>query len=598
MPARENTNAKLHPDPGPAPPLPNWVGLLTPVVAHAFSELGVSVTLWLSGDWWHPIHLVPNVSSFEYDFGVAARRWAYNNRCFARVKKERRALRGEHAGFFDLFVPVMDGDEARAILVSGPFACARPTSAALLERWYAMSGSQGKLTDPSFSRYVSATLDTLTLEGPLLGSFERLLMCFAALVAGRGEPTALAREAERIRATLATARANERMWDAARRMTDDRTARAWPWHAHETLARLGMKRTPEHVVVGLLVGREDERDPLDALLRRNAFQRACVMLSREIGDVVCGTVGDHGVVLLADYTGPTARARSRLGDLAARLASTARRFGLAVHAGVAQELRSEPRTEEAALLPARFRAALVAAERALSQRLAVVFGEPRPERSAQQLRILRGKLGQSVGEKQRHLLPRFDQYVEAVLAHSAYRVELVRAHLETGLERLAEPLVASGALDEKSFEDLRAAMDRAAEQAETVAALVDPYRRAVSEIESAVSRPTLARQERSIARALVFVREHLSEPLGLAEVARAAGFAPDYFSRLLKRSEGITFERYVQKVRVERAKQLLDETVLGIEGVRRLCGFRTRNYFHKVFKDAVGTTPRAYRERK
>ncbi len=59
----------------------------------------------------------------------------------------------------------------------------------------------------------------------------------------------------------------------------------------------------------------------------------------------------------------------------------------------------------------------------------------------------------------------------------------------------------------------------------------------------------------------------------------------------------MTFEHYTQKLRVERAKQVLDETSLSVDGVRQLCGFQTRNYFHKVFKQAVGVTPIEYRER-
>jgi AraC-like DNA-binding protein len=563
------------------------------VVAHAFSELRISVALWLSGDWWHPIHLEPSVSSFEYDHGVATRRWAYNFRCFAQVKKEKKAVRAEHAGFSDLFVPVQDKAGVRAIFVAGPFATARPTSAELLQRWLALSGSHGRLTDPSFSQYLTATLDTLTLEGPLLADFERLLSCFAGLVVGHGDPTALAAQAETLRSKLSEARATERMWDAARNMTDERTARAWPRHAHETLARLGMKRGPQHVVVGLLVGRRDEPDPVDDLLRRNAFQRACVALSRRMGDMVCGQVGDHGVVFLADYVGSSARTHARLDDIATRAASTARRFGLKLHAGITRA--SDGLATDG--LPLRYRAALSAAEKALSQGLLVVRGEPRPERSAKQLRRLRSKLAESIGERPNLLLPRFNQYIEAILVHCGYRLEPVRAHLEAGLERLAEPLLATGALDEKSFDELSSGVEREAERAQTVMAVVDPYRRIVSDIESVVLGPTRARQDRGTRRALTFIREHLGEPLTLAQVARAAGFAPDYFSRLFKRNEGMTFEHYTKRLRVERAQQVLAETSLSVEGVRQLCGFQTRNYFHKVFKHAVGLTPIEYRER-
>jgi len=116
-------------------------------------------------------------------------------------------------------------------------------------------------------------------------------------------------------------------------------------------------------------------------------------------------------------------------------------------------------------LAARYRAALWAAEKALTRGLPMVYGEPRPERSANRLRKLRSELSDNVAERPNLLSPRFDKYVEAVLSHCGYRVQDARAHLQAGLERLAEPLLASGALDEKSFEALYAAMERAAEDA-------------------------------------------------------------------------------------------------------------------------------------
>jgi YesN/AraC family two-component response regulator len=76
-----------------------------------------------------------------------------------------------------------------------------------------------------------------------------------------------------------------------------------------------------------------------------------------------------------------------------------------------------------------------------------------------------------------------------------------------------------------------------------------------------------------------------------------AGFAPDYFSRLFKKSEGVPFGRYLQEVRVTRAKQMLSGTTLTVEQVQRLSGFQNRPYFHRLFKHAVGMTPIEYRDR-
>jgi AraC-like DNA-binding protein len=569
-------------------PAVNWQALLTPVVANSFDQLSISVALWITGDWWYPIHTMPSVLDVEYEHAVASRRWAYNRRCFEQVRQTRKILHAQHAGFSDLFVPVQDKTRVRGILVAGPFSTARPTGTDVVQRWYELTGSHARPAEPDFSRYLDLTLSTLTLEGPLFDAFKRLMSCFAGLVVRQGNPDALAAEAEAMRVELQESRFAERMWDTARELVDERTSRHWGTHSHSKMTALGIQQIPQHVVVGLLPGRPDEPDGVGDLLRRDAFLRACVGLARKWGGVVCGRIGDHGVVFLVDHAG--SGARSKLGDLAARAASTARRFGLELYAGISRATTSEP-------IPTRYHSALWAAEKALSRGERVVYGEPRPERLAEHLRQLRSELGRSIQDRPGKLSPRFDRYIEAVLAHAGYRLEPTRAHLEAGLERLAEPLRAGGLIDQKSYDDLSTSMERTAEEARTVMELVGSYRRLVSDIEAAMQGPTAARTDRGTRRALAFMREHAGERLSLARVARVAGFAPDYFSRLFKKSEGMTFGRYLQELRVERAKQMLSGTTLTVEQVQRLSGFQNRPYFHRLFKNAVGMTPIAYRER-
>ena len=360
--------------------------------------------------------------------------------------------------------------------------------------------------------------------------------------------------------------------------------------AADSLSGLGLERVPRHVVVGLLSSRPNEQDPVDALIRRDTFQRACVALARQQGGMVAGKVGDHGVLFLVDHVASEARTRGKLTDLVTRVAHSAKRVGLRLHAGASS-------SADAGGLAARYRAALWAAEKALTRGLPMVYGEPRPERSANRLRKLRSELSDNVAERPNLLSPRFDKYVEAVLSHCGYRVEDARAHLQAGLERLAEPLLASGALDEKSFEALYAAMERAAEDARTVVSLVASYRHAISDIEGALRSPTAARQERGTQRAVAFLREHSGEPLTRKQVARVAGFAPDYFSRIFKRDVGSTFEDHLLELRLGRAKQMLSGTSLAVERIGQMCGFRSRSYFHRMFKRKTSVTPIEFRDR-
>jgi AraC-like DNA-binding protein len=572
------------------PALPGVRALLTPVAAHTFEELRISVSFWNARDFWHSIVLVPNIGSFELEHGVQGKRWPYNHKNFALVQRARKIHWGRHAGFFDLFVPLFDSSGFRGVFVAGPVSKSRPNAPEILERWYALSGTHGRLGDASFLQYVIATLSTLTLEGALWAAFERLIVCFASLV-GEGEsPDRLAEEADVLRRKLLEARFEEHMWAAARSMLNERTTQSWatPDQARP-LWELGLKRVPEDVLVGLLGAGPQEDHALDAFLRRHDFQRACAGLARKMGGAIAGQVGNQGVVFLTDDSGSESRARARLTELATRAGALARRFGFKLHAGIGQPKREDP-------LAARYLAAFGAAEMALSREASIVYGERRSEHSAKHLRKLRQQLAESVVDR-RTLSSRFEHYAQTVLEHCGYQLEPVRAKLEAGLESLSQPLLATGALDERSFDELWSAIERSVAEEGTVTALVARYRQLVSDIERAMQSPTRARHERNVERALRFMREHLGEPLTLPQVARAAGFAPDYFSKLFKQSESITFERYLLRLRLERAKQILVGTSLNVEGVSRMCGFKNRMYFHRAFKSRVGITPVEFRER-
>ena len=95
---------------------------------------------------------------------------------------------------------------------------------------------------------------------------------------------------------------------------------------------------------------------------------------------------------------------------------------------------------------------------ALSRGMPLAYGERRPEQSAKHLRKLRQKLAESVGDR-RTLSSRFEHYAQTVLEHCGYQLEPVRAKLEAGFEKMSEPLLATGALDERTFDDLWSAVE-------------------------------------------------------------------------------------------------------------------------------------------
>jgi AraC-like DNA-binding protein len=457
------------------------------------------------------------------------------------------------------------------------------------ERWFSLSGGEARVADANFAQYLAETLSTLTLEGTLPAALERVAARFATLILGEGDATAIAAEVDVLRQQLIQARAADRIWQAARAMVSEGTNPIWARHHYGELRAFGIEQVPECAVVTFAQTRKPDLDSLEDVLCRDAFQRACVALGRRHGNIVCGQVGSQGVVFLVAQTGSARRVKSKLGDLADEAAALARRFGFRLHAGIGE-------VEGTAPLSARYRTAVAAAESALSRGERVVYGEPRAQRSAERLRVLRRELGAAVRDRPRLLSARFERYAEAALGHAGYRFESARAELAAGLERLAEPLLASGFLDQRAFGDLWSSVERETEGVATVKDLMLAYRRAVEAIETVVQNPTSSRRDRSVRQAQRFVREHLGDPLTIHQVARAAGFSSDHLWRVFKKREGVSLARYLRAQRLSRAKQMLKDSHLSIEQVQKLCGFRSRTTFHRVFKKTLGVTPLEYRE--
>jgi AraC-like DNA-binding protein len=560
--------------------------VLAPIAARVFELLGVGASFFHRS--WLDLRESIGVAAFELEHGQDLERFAYNTRCIEEALRTRATVRGRHAGFADLFVPVSVDGRADAVLVTGPFATERATSVEILERWRALTGRAGSLEDPEFFHYVTTTLATLSLDAPQTAAFSRLVERLASLMAGRGSAPELYVEIESCMDLLMGARLADRMWEAARAMVDEATSRSWAALSRDAHKKeLGLTRFPEHALVGAFVSRAQGTSPLDDLLVCDAFRRACIDLARSIGNVVTGKVGDNGVSFLLASRAPPDRARAKLLDLGERATALAKkRFGISLYLGVGPP--SGP-------LSQKYQGALFAAESALARGVPVVHARAGGQTTCPLGRHRQGLARLAADEPAALPIP-FDRFLEAVASRSGYRLEAARAHVEAGFERIAEALLRKGEIDPKSVAALRAELERRASESGTMGELCSLYRAALRDILVAAPRGA-ARSDRSLRRAETFMRRHFREPLTLAGVARVAGFAPTYFSELFHEEQGVTFGRYLTRLRVERAKTLLSDTSLGLSRIAEMSGFRTGRYLGRVFKSVTRETPALYRRR-
>ncbi len=95
------------------------------------------------------------------------------------------------------------------------------------------------------------------------------------------------------------------------------------------------------------------------------------------------------------------------------------------------------------------------------------------------------------------------------------------------------------------------------------------------------------------------IEDHLGDPeLSLTLVSNELGITPTYFSAFFIREVGLGFNEYVTGLRIEKARQLLDESNKKIHAIASECGFRSASYFIVVFRKQTGMSPGEYRNKK
>ncbi|MFG2352944.1 GlxA family transcriptional regulator [Streptomyces sp. NPDC048521] len=94
-----------------------------------------------------------------------------------------------------------------------------------------------------------------------------------------------------------------------------------------------------------------------------------------------------------------------------------------------------------------------------------------------------------------------------------------------------------------------------------------------------------------------WITEHPDGDLGVDALAARAALSPRHFARAFHAETGTTPGRYVDRVRLEHARRLLEDTADGIEEISRASGYGTPEAMRRAFVRALGASPAEYRRR-
>ncbi|GAA0448187.1 GlxA family transcriptional regulator [Streptomyces stramineus] len=104
------------------------------------------------------------------------------------------------------------------------------------------------------------------------------------------------------------------------------------------------------------------------------------------------------------------------------------------------------------------------------------------------------------------------------------------------------------------------------------------------------SRPTLRDVQHWIA-------EHPGGDLSVDSLAARANLSPRHFARAFRDEVGMTPGRYVDRIRLEAARRLLEDTADAVEQISRTCGYGTSEAMRRAFVRTMGVAPAEYRRR-
>ncbi|MFF8015069.1 DJ-1/PfpI family protein [Streptomyces sp. NPDC007929] len=94
-----------------------------------------------------------------------------------------------------------------------------------------------------------------------------------------------------------------------------------------------------------------------------------------------------------------------------------------------------------------------------------------------------------------------------------------------------------------------------------------------------------------------WITDHPEADLSVDTLAGRARLSPRHFARAFRAETGMTPGRYVDRVRLEHARRLLEDTADGVEEIARASGYGTPEAMRRAFVRTLGTPPAEYRRR-
>lgn len=95
---------------------------------------------------------------------------------------------------------------------------------------------------------------------------------------------------------------------------------------------------------------------------------------------------------------------------------------------------------------------------------------------------------------------------------------------------------------------------------------------------------------------LQYIFINFKQPLNATILAKRVHLSTVYFSELFKKETGLSLNQYLNKIRVDKARVLIEGNTLNISEIAQAVGIDDNNYFSRIFKKHCGITPSEFKK--
>ena len=103
---------------------------------------------------------------------------------------------------------------------------------------------------------------------------------------------------------------------------------------------------------------------------------------------------------------------------------------------------------------------------------------------------------------------------------------------------------------------------------------------------------------RKIQKITSYINKNFDKDISLENIAKEFETSANYLGKQFKNLLGITYNDYINRVRMRFACNLISSTDLSMKEIAHSAGYSSTEYFYSVFKKTIGVTPKVYRKEK